>query len=62
MMGGDAVAGSFSSGKGLKGPDLTKEALGNKPASQGLGPQLLAMDHRSADQARMGLISPLLGD
>jgi hypothetical protein len=28
-----------------------KKALGNKPASQGSGLQMLGIDHRSADQA-----------
>ncbi len=28
-----------------------REALGNKPASQGSGFQMLGIDHRSADQA-----------
>jgi hypothetical protein len=40
----------------------TREALGNKPARQGSGFQMLGIDHRSADQASISMISPLLGE
>jgi hypothetical protein len=35
----------------LTGIQLIKDALGNKPASQSSGSQMLGIDHRSADQA-----------